>query len=92
MARAVRAVHENCLLVHALCLDFGTTTPTRASARLVLIQDAFPVLILLQFVQPALALSAILSLALEFSLPAAVLTATTIALCILIVRRAQPNV
>ncbi len=55
------------------------------------IQDAFPVLILLQFVQPALAQSAVLLQALELYQPAAVLTATTITLCILIVRRVQSN-
>jgi hypothetical protein len=92
MALAVRTVHEYCLLVHALCWGFGITTRIRASARLAPIQDAFPVLILLQFVQPALAQSAILLLALELYQPAAVLMATMITLCILIVRLAQPNV
>ncbi len=56
------------------------------------IQDVFLVLILLQFVQPVLAQLAILLLALELCLPVAVLTATTITLCILIVRRVQSNV
>ncbi len=55
------------------------------------IQDAFLALILLQFVQPALAQSAILSLALELCQRVAVLTATTITLCILIVRGVQSN-
>ncbi len=56
------------------------------------IQDAFHALILHKSALPALAQPAILSLALEFSLPAAVLTATTTILRILIVRHAQPNV
>ncbi len=62
------------------------------SARLAPIQDAFHALILLQFVQPVLAQSAILSLALELCLPAAVLTATTTILRIEIARHAQSNV
>jgi hypothetical protein len=56
------------------------------------IQDAFPVLILLQFVQPALAQSAILLLALELYQTVAVLMASTTILRILIARHAQSNV
>ncbi len=56
------------------------------------IQDAFHALILHKSALPVLAQSAILSLALEFSLPVAVLTATTTILPILIVKHVQPNV
>ncbi len=55
------------------------------------IQDAFHALILRKSALPALAQSAILSLALELCQRVAVLTATTITLCILIVRRVQSN-
>ncbi len=56
------------------------------------IQDAFHALILRKFVQPALAQSAILLLALELYQTVAVLTATTTILRILIVKSVQPNV